>query len=160
MLFDGDTQRELFMVKSGIACLYDDSGAKRNLIDFAYQNRFCADFISFSSQSPSKYCIECLSDCEVAGISYPDLQRAFDQSPAIERAYRLLLERMLVAALKKNIIDRTYSMEERFTSIMNKKPELFQLVPHKYIASYANMDVTNFSKLYNQYCVNNGLQYE
>ena len=159
LLFDGDVQDNLFMVKSGVTFLYDDTGRNRRIIDFFYHNRFCADFISFSNQIASTYCIECLTDCQIESICYDNLQKAFDQSKAIERAYRILLEKMLTAALQKNVNQNALCIEDRFKLIMHHKPELFKLVSHKYIASYINIDVTNFSKLYNKYCVRNGLLY-
>ena len=159
LLFDGDVQGDLFMIKSGVACLFDDSGRNRRIIDFFYHNRFCADFISFTNQIPSTYCIKCLSDSQIECISYEHLSEVLDQSRAIERAYRILLENLLIAALKQNESLKALDMEGRFKRIMHHKPELFKLVSHKYIASYINIDVTNFSKLYNKYCVKNGLLY-
>lgn len=159
LLFDGDIQDNLFMIKDGVAVLYDDSGINRRIIDFFYNNRFCADFISFTNRTVSEYCIECLSDCTVEFISYENLYQKLDQAKAIERAYRILIEKMLTAALQKNKNQKALCMEERFKLIMHHKPELFKLVSHKYIASYINIDVTNFSKLYNKYCIRNGLLY-
>lgn len=160
LLFDGDIQNELYLVKSGVAYLYDDRGAKLRVLDFSYNNRFCANFESFSDQSPSKLCIQCLTDSIIERISYDDLYTVFNESQAIERAYRMLLEKLLISMINKSIEFDSLSIEERFLLIMSKKPELFKLVPHKYIASYINIDSTNFSKLYNQYCVNNDLYYE
>ncbi|SEJ67359.1 cAMP-binding domain of CRP or a regulatory subunit of cAMP-dependent protein kinases [Cyclobacterium xiamenense] len=160
LLFDGDVQDSLFMIKKGVTFLYDDTGRDRRILDFFYNNRFCADFISFTNQSASKYCIECLSNCIIESISYDSLQKAFNQSKAIETAYRVLLEKMLIASILQNVNQRELSMEDRFKQIMHRKPELFKMIPHKYIASYVNIDVTNFSKLYNKHCVRNGLLYK
>lgn len=160
LLFDGDVQNSLFMIKEGVTFLYDDIGRERRIIDFFYNNRFCADFISFTNQIASRYCIECLSDCLIESISYRSLHKAFDQSRAIEKAYRILLEKMLIASILQNANQRQLSIEERFKQIMHRKPELFKLIPHKYIASYVNIEVTNFSKLYNKHCVKNELIFE
>jgi CRP-like cAMP-binding protein len=160
LLFDGEIQTRLIMVKSGLACLYDDSGNKRKILDFAYYNRFCIDPISFFEQSPSHYCIECFSDCEIESIDYQQLQQLLDQSVSLEKGFRILLEKLYLTMFKRSNQFHTLSIEARFLQLMDNKPELFKLVPHKYIASYANIDPTNFSKLYNQYCLNNGLIYE
>jgi CRP-like cAMP-binding protein len=160
LLFEGDIQERLFLIKSGVACLVDDRGAKLRVIDFSYNNRFCADPASFSQQTPADYCIQCLSDCHIEAIRFEDLQQVFEESPATERAYRLLLEKLYAALLDKSLKMTSLSIEERFIWVMNKRPELFKLVQHKYIASYTNIDSTNFSKLFNQYCIKNGLIYE
>ncbi len=160
LLLDGDIQEELYCIKSGIAFLYLELEHGLKVIDFAYHNRFCADVSSFSNQIPASYCIQCLEDCEIESIRFIDLQQIFNASPATERAYRIVLEKVLTALLNKCLLNETKSIKERFQWIMHQKPELFRLVPHKYIASYIHIDPTNFSKLYNQYCIKNGLHYE
>lgn len=160
LLFEGDVQDHLFMIKDGVTMLYDDTGRKRRIVDVFYNNRFCANFRSFTHQIASKYCIACFSDCTIEIISREDLYQILDQSKAIERAYRVLLEKILIAALRQNENQKILCMEDRFKLIMHNKPELFKLLPHKLIASYANIDVTNFSKLYNKYCMRNRLLYE
>lgn len=160
LLFDGDVQNDLFLIKSGITCLFDDKGEKLTLIDFSYCNKFAVDIESFYNQTPSNYCIKCLDDCEIDCIRYDDLQSVFNESQAIERSFRLLEERVLISLLSKSIKQQTLNIEERFVWVMNKRPELFKLVQHKYIAAYISIDPTNFSKLYNKYCVNGGLIYQ
>ena len=121
LLFDGDVQSELYLVKSGVAYLYAEKEGKQKILDFAYHNRFCVDLKSFSSQEASAYCIQCIEDCEVESISYEHLEQVFDASAAVERAYRLLLERILGALLDKAMQMELLSMGERFKWIMQKR---------------------------------------
>ncbi|MEL7124244.1 MAG: Crp/Fnr family transcriptional regulator [Bacteroidota bacterium] len=160
LLLDEEVQHQLFLVKQGILMMYFDTDEKMQVIDFAYQNRFCVDIDSFSSQEPSKFCIQAMNDCEVECISYEDLQHIFDQSPEIERAYRLLTERVLAAVLKKHLNRQILNIQQRFFQVMEKQPELFKLVPHKYLASYIGIDPTNFSKLFKKHCTDNKLMFE
>lgn len=157
LLFDGDVQKELFLVRAGVTHTFLEMKKKRKIIDFSYNNRFCADFKSFTTQTPAKYAIQCLEDCEIESISFQSLQYLFDQASSIERAYRLLLERILSGIIDKSINNEICTINDRFEWVMQKQPELFKLVPHKYIASYINIDTTNFSKLYNKHCSGNHL---
>ena len=157
LLLDGEVQNELYLVKSGTLMMYFDTDEKVKVVDFAYLNRFCVDIDSFSNQTPSVYCIRCIDDCVVETIEYESLQTVFDQSPQIERAYRLLLESVLSAVIRKELNQGIMTIQQRFNKIIEKRPELFSLVPHKYIASYINIDPTNFSKLYNR--IQNTLKY-
>lgn len=160
LLMDEEVQERLYLVKRGVLIFYFDTDKGFEILDFAYQNRFCADLDSFTNQSPSDYCIQCVVDGEVEYIHLADLESILAESPDIERAYRLLTERILVSLLKKQLNQRIMSIQQRFALLMEKQPELFKLVPHKYIASYINIDPTNFSKLYNQFCKNGGLYFE
>lgn len=150
LLLDGEVQKELFLIKEGVALVCCDREDKQLVLDIAYNNRFCVDMASFSQQQPSECYIQAQSECLVQAISYADLLEVFDSSPQIERAYRILLERIISASNRRCLDLQSLSIQERFYSIIEKKPELFGLLPHKYIASYYNIDPTNFSKLFSQ----------
>lgn len=160
LLLDGDIQHELYLIKQGVVILCWDQDDVFKVVDFAYEHRFCVDIGSFSSQTPSSYCIQCLDDCDVEFIHYDDLERLFDAAPDVERAYRILLERILAALLKKSLTQEVMTIQQKFDWIIGTRPELFRLVPHKYIASYLNIDPTNFSKLFTQECKRGKLFYE
>ena len=160
LLIDGEVQNKLYLVKNGILMMYFDTDKKYEIIDFAYLNRFCVDIDSFSNQTPSVYCIQCIGDCEIQLIDYEDLQNIFDTSSNVERAYRLLTERIIASLVKRQLNQRIMTIQQRFNLVVEKRPELFKLVPHKYIASYINIDATNFSKIYNLYSNRGKLLYE
>lgn len=131
--------------------MYFDKASKMKVVDFAYSNRFCADIDSFSNQTKSVFCIECMEDSMFESISYENLISLFDTSKDIERAYRVLTEKILGAVIKRHLDLSCLTIEERFAKFVATRPELFKLVQHKYIASYLNTDPTNFSKLYHNF---------
>ncbi|MGN7822944.1 Crp/Fnr family transcriptional regulator [Chitinophaga sp. 22536] len=150
IIMPGQVQRELYFVKSGVQMAYFDTDDKTYVIDFSYFPGLCAIAESFSFQVPSKYFITCLTDSELAYLSYEQLQKLLDQSRAIERLFRRMIEAMLADMVDLHINLRAMTIEERYRSFCRKSPQLLQLVPHKYIASYLGIDPTNFSKLFNQ----------
>lgn len=154
LLIDGEIQDKLYLVRKGLLMTYFEYDEKRKVIDFAYKNRFAGDIDSFSNQYKSIYCIECMEDSQVESINHEDLMHLFDHSKDIERAYRILTEKILCSVLRRNLELSCMSIEERFFQIVSKRNELFGLVQHKYIASYLNIDPTNFSKLYNSFAKN------
>ena len=158
VLLDGEIQEELILVKKGTLMLFFDHEGKTEVIDFAYLRRFCIDLESFSKQTPSNYCIKCMEDVELETIRYEDLQDFFDASPAAERAYRILLETILASTVKRILNQHILTIQERFDKLIADRPELFKIVAHKYIASYLNIDPTNFSKMYNK-CVNRPIRF-
>jgi CRP-like cAMP-binding protein len=154
ILIDGEIQEKLYLVRKGLLMTYFDNDEKRKVIDFAYKNRFAADIDSFLNQSKAIYCIECIEESNVESINHDDLITLFDLSKDIERAYRKLTEKILCSVLRRNLELSCMSIEERFFQIVSRRNELFSLVQHKYIASYLNIDPTNFSKLYNNFAKN------
>jgi CRP-like cAMP-binding protein len=149
LIIPGQTQRELFFVKSGIQMCCHETDCKTNVIAFTYAPNLCAIPASFATQQPSKYFFTCLTDSEMEYITYEDLQKLFNQSQPIERLFRKITETLLANLLDRHIEFRTTTIEQRFKAFCQRSPHLLQLVPHKYISSYLGIDPTNFSKLFN-----------
>lgn len=145
----GQTQRELYFVKSGVQMSFFDTDNKTHVIAFTYPPNLCAVPESFSFQTPSKYFLTCLTDSELDYITFEELQKLFDQSQQIERLFRRMTEAVLAGVISRHIELHSMTIKERFKTFSQRSPHLLQLVPHKYIASYLGIDPTNFSKLFN-----------
>ena len=145
----GQTQRELYFVKSGVQMSYFDAEDKIYVVAFTYYPNLCAIPESFSSQIPSKYFLACVSDSELECLTFEELQGLFDQSHAIERLFRKMTEALLAGMINRHMELHSLPIEERYKQFCQRSPHLLQLVPHKYIASYLGIDPTNFSKLFN-----------
>lgn len=145
----GQTQRELYFVKSGIQMSYFDTENKTHVIAFTYPPNLCAIPESFQFQTPSKYFLTCLTDSVLEYISFEELQKLFDQSQQIERLFRRMTEAILAGMVNRHIELHSMTIEERYKTFCQRSPHLLQIVPHKHIASYLGIDPTNFSKLFN-----------
>lgn len=145
----GQTQRELYFVKSGVQMSYFNADNKTHVMGFTYDWCPCLIPESFLYQTPSKYFLTCLSDSELEYIAYDKLQKLYDQSQQIERLFRRMTEAAFTGMINRHIELHSMTIEERYKSFCQRSPHLFQLVPHKHIASYLGIDPTNFSKLFN-----------
>jgi CRP-like cAMP-binding protein len=145
----GQIQRDLFFVTSGVQMSYHETNDKTHVIAFTYPPNPCAIPESFSFQIPSKYFLRCLTESEFNSISYDALHKLFDQSHGLERLFRKMTEAVLAGLINRHIELHSLTIEQRYTTFCQRSPHLLQLVPHKYIASYLNIDSSNFSKLYN-----------
>lgn len=146
----GQVQKELYFVKSGVQMSYFDANDKTHVIAFTYFPNLCGIPESFSFQTPSKYYLTCLTDSELEYITYEDLNKIFDQSHSLERLFRRMTEFVLAGMINRHIELHALTIEERYKTFCKRSPQLLQLIPHKYIASYLGIDPTNFSKLYNK----------
>jgi CRP-like cAMP-binding protein len=146
----GQIQREMFLVKSGIQMSYFESEEDRHVIAFTYHPNFCAIPESFTRQQGSPYFLQCLTDSVMYTLDYTHWDSAMDRYPALERLFRKIAETMLAGIIERHIQRLTLSMEERYIQFCNRSGHLLNTVPHKYLASYLDIDPTNFSKLFNQ----------
>jgi len=150
LIVPGQTQRELYFVKSGVQMSYFDSENKLHVIAFTYKPNVCAIPESFSFQIPSKYFLICLADSEFDYLSFEDLQFLFNKSQPIERLFRKMTEAILAGMINRHIELHSMTIEDRYKTFCQRSPHLLQIVPHKHIASYLGIDATNFSKLFNK----------
>ncbi len=146
----GQIQKELYFVKSGVQMSYFETDDKKHVIAFTYHPGLCAIPESFSSQTPSKYYLTCLTDSEMEYLSYEDMQLLLKKSHSFERLIRKMTEAVLAGLINRHIELHSQTMEERFLTFCKRSPHLLHLVPHKYLASYLGIDATNFSKLFNK----------
>lgn len=145
----GQVQKELYFVKSGVQMSFFDAAEKTHVIAFTYPPNLCAIPESFQFQTPSRYFLTCLTDSELDYIKYGELMALFDRSQSLERLFRRMTEAVLAGVLSRHIDLHTLTIQERFVAFCRRSPDLLQLIPHKYIASYLSIDPTNFSKLFN-----------
>ncbi|MFZ1688129.1 MAG: Crp/Fnr family transcriptional regulator [Flavobacteriales bacterium] len=145
----GDVQRDLLFILEGVqySCFLKDDTPY--VMAFTYPVGISGIPESFLSQTPSTYALETISSTRALALSHGDLQHLFDVHPCIERTFRKITEAMLIAAAHGRYRQVSTTAEERFQQFAQQSAHLFQLVPHKLIASYLGMHPTNFSKLYN-----------
>jgi len=58
-----------------------------------------------------------------------------------------MTEQALLGRIEREIDLVTYSPKERLDRLFNRSPHLFQLFPHKYIASYLRMTPETLSRM-------------
>lgn len=145
----GQVQDRIYFVQSGVQMSYFESKLKTHVIAFTYYPNLSAIPESFNLQKPSKYFLVCLTESELEYITYDDLQKIYNISPAIERLFRRFSETLHAGSINRHMELQSQSIQERYTAFCRRSPHLLQTVPHKYIASYLGIDPSNFSKLYN-----------
>lgn len=145
----GQVQKALYFVKSGVQMSYFEANEKIHVIAFTYPFNVCAIPESFQFQARSKYYLTCLTESELDYILFDELQELFDQSQQLERLFRKMTEFVLAGIINRHIEMHALTIEERYKTFCQRSPNLLQLVPHKYIASYLGINPTNFSKLFN-----------
>ena len=146
---EGQVQKELLFVNKGVQMCFLNKEGKQHVIAFTYPPNILTVPDSFIFQAPSKYFLQCLTDSEFDSISFDILQQLFDQSQQIERLFRKMTEAVLVGLIQRYMELKALTIEDRFKAFTLRSPQLLQLIPHKYIASYLDIDPTNFSKLFN-----------
>ena len=69
------------------------------------------------------------------------------QYPAIQQLILRFTAFALKGVLERQVELQCFSAEEKFRQLFSRSPHVFNLIPHKYLASYLGIDATTFSKL-------------
>ena len=143
------TDNYLYFATKGVQKAYYITEGKEYIIAFTYPFAFTCIPESFLTQTPSKYCFECITESEFYKISYHNFFEFVD----LHREFETLLRKSLINILG-GVVTRyhrllAFSIKDRFKNFINTSPHLINLIPHKDIANYLKMDPTNFSKLLN-----------
>jgi CRP-like cAMP-binding protein len=148
LLREGEVCRyEAYVVKGCLRkyCI-DDAGHEINL-QFSVEDWWISDLASFTSRQPSALFIQALEDAELLLIEHDDKERLFQQIPALERMFRLMVQWSQAVLQDRFVSILTQPAEARYLAFLEKYPALPQRIPQQYIASYLGMTPEFLSKV-------------
>lgn len=97
--------------------------------------------------SPSAFYIDCLEDSLITAAQSENDEKLFQSFPRFETLCRIVSDE-LIAKKQSNLDEfRISSPEERYLSLLNKRPDLIQRVPQYHLASYLGMRPQSLSRL-------------
>ena len=138
---------EAYLVKGCVKRYYIDPNGDEVILQFAVEDWWISDMVSFTEQVPSQLYIETLEETELLQITYPDKELLFSQIPKLERAFRLLVQRAYSVLENRFFTGLTASAEERYLSFIKKYPVLLQRVPQYQIASFLGITPEALSRI-------------
>ena len=144
----GESERYLYFVLDGVQRGYGiTSEGEEATIVFTYPYSFSGVADAFLTQTPSAYFLETLTASEFLRTTYQQLDELMIQYPAIQTMILKATAWAFKGVLERNVELQVLSAEEKFRKLLTRSPQVLNLIPHKYLASYLGMDATTFSKL-------------
>lgn len=150
MKIPGQVEKHLYFVLDGIQKSYFWNREKEHIIAFAYPPSFSGIPDSFFTQTPSRYHLETITESHFLRISFEQHHQFMLEHRAIETLFRKITETFLYGVIQRQHEIMALSMEDRFRAFVSRSAHLLKIIPQKDIASYLNIDPTNFSKLINR----------
>ena len=143
----GETEKYLYLVLDGVQRAHYLHNNKDATLVFSYPHSFSGIIDSFFNQTPSLYQLETLTESRLLRISHHDFTQLMDRHRSIETWVRVATTQVLAGTLQRQIELIAYTAEEKFTALLRRSPQVLNMIPYKYLASYIGVDPTNFSKL-------------
>jgi CRP-like cAMP-binding protein len=135
------------IVQEGVQRMFVPHDGEEVCIGFSYGRSWSGVFDSFVTRTPSRFGLQAVTDSELWGLHYDDLQGLYRTVPVLERFGRLILEQLVVGRATREIEQLTLDAEGRYRALLARSPHLVQLVSQKDIASYLRMTPETLSRL-------------
>jgi CRP-like cAMP-binding protein len=105
---------------------------------------------SFIAQKPADYNVQCIENTELIQISYEANEELYILIPKLERFFRKIVERALVASQKRIVRNFSMSAKERYLIFKENYPKIEQRIPQYMVASYLGITKEFLSKIKSQ----------
>jgi len=143
----GKVNTNLYFVFSGSLRVFINDDGQEHTIRFGYENSFFGALDSFISNEPSVYSIQALRKAELSVISKVAFMDMIHASEKNLQQWHQVLSQLVYSQMERELDLLTSSPEQRYERVLKRSPQLFQEVPHKYIASYLRMTPETLSRI-------------
>lgn len=148
LLEEGQICKANYFVEQGLLRMYfiNEKGVEQ-ITQFALENWWLSDYMSFSMQLPAKFYIQAVEDSKVIAVAYHQQDELFDQLPQLERYFRIMMQRAYAASQMRFKYFYDYSKEENYRLFVSLFPEFVQRIPQYMLASYLGLTPEYLSEL-------------
>lgn len=135
-------------VLSGLCRTYflNDKEAEQ-IIHFALENWWITDHSSLDRQTPSHFYIQAVEDTSLATIRRSAQEELFRRIPALDRYFRIILQKAMAASQMRMKYLYGLTGKERYEHFSSLFPEFVQRVPQYMLASYLGFSPEFLSKI-------------
>jgi CRP-like cAMP-binding protein len=148
ILKKGQISNEFIFLETGYvrAFTYDIDGNEVST-NFYRPHSLVFEVASYFKRSPSNENIQALSPCTAWVGSYDQFQVLFHSIPEFREFGRANLVNGFIALKERTLAMINLTAEQRYQQLLNTRPDIFQHVPLKYIASYLGITDTSLSRI-------------
>ncbi|MGM8362031.1 Crp/Fnr family transcriptional regulator [Flavobacterium sp. ARAG 55.4] len=127
---------EGFVLKGCFRIFTIDKKGNENTLYFAAKEWWLMDIDSFMNQSNSELNIQALEDSEVLLINRTDKLALYESMPIVEKLFRIMSQKALVAWQQRLIRNQCQTAKERYHYFIDKYPNIASKINDKQLASY------------------------
>ena len=138
---------KLFFLKKGITKMIYEKDNKTFIKDFVFENNFVSVYESFINRKPARYSLKAVTDCEYDVIQYQDLQKAYNEVPALKELQLIMTEHIYLNVSNRLESLITLSAEERYLELIKIRPNLVNEIPQFMLASYLGITDVALSRI-------------
>lgn len=143
----GDRCPYLYLVTEGCFRIFILDESEEQTVRFAYGQDMFAVLDSFISDEPTAFYVQAIRKARVKAIPKKAYFELVESSAENKAQWIGILVTLVSQQMEREIDVLTSSPRSRYERVLKRSPQLFQEVPHKYIASYLRMTPETLSRL-------------
>jgi CRP/FNR family transcriptional regulator, anaerobic regulatory protein len=134
-------------VDSGILRIINKLDDSTTTMQLVFKDMFVTSLTSYVHQIPSIWTIEAITDCELLVIDRVNHYKLLNEYKSWLEIDNILLIKAYTDLEYRIFSQFHLSSEQRFRKLFNERPEIFNQVPLKHIASYLGITPETLSRL-------------
>lgn len=139
-----------FIISGCTKTFYLDVNGQEHIIMFSIEDWWASDIGSFITQTSADYNVQCIENTELIQFSYDNQDEILQKIPKLERFFRKIIEKGLVASQKRIVRNFSLSAKEQYVYFKTQYPKIEQRIPQYMIASYLGITKEFLSKIKGQ----------
>lgn len=156
-------KKKEFVLKQGEVCKFEgfvlegcfrvftlDKKGNETTLYFAVKDWWLMDIDSFMNHTPSNLNIQALEDSRILIIKRADKLALYESLPIVEKLFRVMSQKALVAWQRRLISSHCLTAKERYHIFLTKYPDISSKLTDRQIASYLGITYEFLSKLKKQ----------
>jgi CRP/FNR family transcriptional regulator, anaerobic regulatory protein len=143
----GQYCNQLSFIKSGIFRVYAIADGREVTQWIGTKDYFITELSSLIFDSPARFSIQALTDCELYTISKTDYNQIGNLVLQWDKLEKLFIAKCFTALEDRIFMHLSMSAEERYEFFFLKNKALFNEVPLQYLASMLGMTPETFSRI-------------
>ncbi len=147
MLKTGKNCDNLCFIQTGLLRIYAPTYNKEVTQWISTKGYFATDLSSFIFDTPARWTIQALVDCETYSITKADYKKIAQAVVKWKDLEKLFLVRCFTILEDRIFSQLSMTAEERYHLFFETNKELFNQVPLQYIASMLGMTPETFSRI-------------
>lgn len=143
----GEKEKYIGFVLKGALRAFTYSETEEFTIRFAYSNSIIAAIPSYFTDEVSDLSIQAIRQSSILQTTKAAFEHYISLDNERLKTYNQLLKELVASFYEREIDLLTQSPAERIARIRKRSPQVFQEIPHRYIASYLRMSPETLSRL-------------
>jgi CRP-like cAMP-binding protein len=147
ILKEGDVCKTFNFIHKGLIRSFGLEDGREVNVNFYFENDFACDFASFRSGEPSKFYLVAMEDTVAYQATKTEAVPIFEESAGLHFfLFRFFQQLFLDEEVQANNL-KLMTPEERYSYIVEYKPEYIQRIPLTYLASFLSMSRATLTRM-------------